>query len=229
MNAAATFLDSFAWMLLLASCASSAKPKAALPLDFAAWCLQSKLECVSPTEVSEAKASEVKVQKFAAQLGGGLTVKLHRGITIRGDTSYSTTSYYELRDSKGSSLVKFPSRLPSDGFKGDFRLWSSPDASLILVYEWIVTGVDSHEMYFVFQKQESWWSARGIKIPMFPGSFGEKFADDPNHGAGNTGPYGPDVIGVAGRSLIIIPRRGIHRRVRAEDMESDHPFPFIVG
>lgn len=216
-------------MLLLASCASPAKPKAARPLDFETWCLQSKLEYVSPTEVSEAKTSEVKVQKFAAQLGGGLSVRVQRGIKIKSESSFSTTSYYELRDANGSSLAKFPSRISPPGFEGNFRIWSSADSSLILGYEWIETGVDSHEMYFVFYKEEARWIARGIKIPLFPGSFSEKFADDPNHGAGDTGPYGPDVIGVAGRLLIIIPRHGIHRRVRAEDLESDHPFPFIVG
>ena len=162
-------------MLLLASCAAPAKPKAAQPLDFETWCLQSKLEYVSPTEVSEAKASEVKVQKFAAQLGGGLSVRVQRGIKIKSESSFSTTSYYELRDANGSSLAKFPSRISPPGFEGNFRIWSSADSSLILGYEWIETGVDSHEMYFVFYKEEDRWIARGIKIPLFPGSFSEKF------------------------------------------------------
>ncbi|WP_395749712.1 hypothetical protein [Prosthecobacter sp.] len=216
-------------MLLLSSCASDTKPKATQRLDFETWCLQSKLEYVSPPELSAAKASEVPVQKLAAQLGGGLTVKLQCGIKIKSESSFSTTSYYELRDAKGSSLAKFPSRISPPGFEGNFRLWSSPDSSLILIYEWIVTGVDSHEMYFVFHKEESWWSARGVKIPLFPGSGNAPSLDDPNERPGNTGPYGPHVLGVSGRSLIIIPKYGKHRRARFEDMEAAHPFPFIVG
>ncbi len=229
MKTRATCLAAFACMLLLASCAANPKQKIAQGPDFETWCLQSKLEAVSMVEEMEAKASEVAVHKLTAQLSGGLNVRVQRGIKIKDGSAYSTTSFYELRDAKGSSLVKFPSRISPPGFEGNFRIWCSADSSLILIYEWIETGVDSHEMYFVFHKEEDWWSARGIQIPLFPGSFSEKFADDPNHGAGNTGPYGPDVLGVAGRSLIIIPKRRMHRRARFEDLEAAHPFPFIVG
>ena len=216
-------------MLLLDSCASHTKLKVAQGPDFETWCVQSKLATIGVAEEIEAKASEMAVHKLSAQLGGGLNVRVQRGINIKDGSAFSTTSFYELQDSKGSSVLKFPSLMASPGFEGNFRVWSSSDSSLILVYEWIVTGVDSHEMYFVFRKDEDRWSAQGVEIPLFRGLRSDQFLDDPNQGAGNTGPYGPHVLGVAGRTLIIIPKRGNYRRVRVEELEAAHPFPFIVG
>lgn len=216
-------------MALLASCASDARLKVPQALGFEDWCLQSSLEPTSMDEEKEAKASEVTVRNLSAQIGGGLNVRVRQGIKIKVGSAYSTTSLYELQDSKGNSLAQFPSRMSSPDFEGNFRLWSSADSSVILVYEWIVTGVDSHEMYFVFHKGEDQWRVRGVEIPLFPGSRREQLMSDPNLGAGNTGPYGPYVLGVAGSSLIIIPRHGFYRSVRVEDLAAAHPFPFIVG
>ncbi|MHB1081386.1 MAG: hypothetical protein ACYC67_18465 [Prosthecobacter sp.] len=229
MKTTATFLASFAWMLLLVSCASDTNKVIAKAPDFESWCVQFKLETASIEDEAEAKASERKVHKLGAQLGAGLSVQVQPGLKIKADSSYSTTSFYELRDSKGSALVKFPSRFSSDGFDGDFRVWVSDDRSLILIYEWIETGVDSHEMYFVFHKEEDSWSARGVDIPIFRGGFAGSVIDDFRNRPGYTGPYGPHVLGIAGHGVILTPKHGAKCRARVEDLKADHPFPFIVG
>lgn len=229
MKTIAAFLASFAWMLVLGACASAQKKEAVQGPDFENWCVQSKLGEVSSEQVAEAKASEVEVHKLSARLEDGLNVKVQLGVKIKADSSYSTTSFYELQDSKSGSLVKFPSRLSSDGFDGNFRVWVSDDRSLILIYEWIETGVDSHEMYFVFQKEEGWWSARGVEIPIFRVNSAGPVMDDFSNRPGYTGPYGPYVLGIAGREIILIPSRASNRRARVDDLKLDHPFPFIVG
>lgn len=223
------FLASCVGVAQLVSCAAGKRQTAVQGSDFETWCAQSRLERADVKGEAEAKASEVKVTKLRAQLGEGLSVNILLGTKIKDGSAYSTTSFYELQDSKGNSMVRFPSRLSLHGFEGNYRLWASADRSLIPIYEWIETGVDSHEMHFVFQKDEGRWSARSIKIPKFRGSFPGAETNDPRDAPGSTGPYGPDVMGVAGHSLIVIPRRGVCRRAQAEDLELDHPFPFIVG
>ncbi len=235
----------FCCLLLLDACSAPKKHAEKTEPTFEEWVQQTKLESASEDEVTKAKQSEIKVSKRQAQLDDNLIVGVHVGTSIGGGSNpYSTTSYYELRGSKGISLVRFPSRFASNGFDGGFRVWANSDRSMILVYEWMGTGVDVHEFHFVFIHEDHGWTAHGVAIPKWtapssvptiPTPHGDEATSmplvptDPEYRPGFIGPYGPDAIGISDGFLIVVPKRGRHYRVRAEDLESMHPFPFIVG
>jgi hypothetical protein len=215
-------------LLLLDACSSPRKHAGKFEPTFEEWVQQTKLEPASEDEVTKAKQSEVKVSKRQAQMDANLIVGVHVGTSIGGGSNpYSTTSYYELRNSTGISLERFPSRFASNGFDGGFRVWANSERSMILVYEWMGTGVDVHEFHFVFIREDQGWTAHGVVIPKWAAP--SPVPTDPEYRPGFIGPYGPDTIGISDGFLIVVPKRGTTYRVRAKDLESMHPFPFIVG
>lgn len=224
MNALARMLGVTVLLILAGSCSTGKKSHKTEEIDFPWWCLSHGVEPASEEDVALATASEIKQDNMVLSLGGGIELAMRRGKTIGDNHSCSTSSYYSLKQA-GKTVATFPSRFSTDGFDGAFRVWASADRSIILVYEWIGTGVDVHEQHLVFSKEGENWAVQGLELPTIkiPAS------DNSNNRPGFIGPYGPHVLGLSGNTIIILPCKGFPARAKIQNLERAFPFPFVVG
>ncbi|HBJ83412.1 MAG TPA: hypothetical protein DDZ88_05960 [Verrucomicrobiales bacterium] len=197
------------------------------------WVQQNRLSEATETEVETAKSSEVTWINGRADLGSGLSLKLHRG-EILGTGQLSTTSHYSLNDSKGRSLVKLPSRLSNQDTnpeQNETKIWASQDQELFLVYESRRDATGDREFHGVIYKSlDGRWEARGVVLPRWNDT-SEAVRQAKRDGVPGNPVFheGPFSVGVINGAIILLPVNGKFFSVKPDDLKSFHPFPFDIG
>lgn len=216
----------------LFGCATSKTRKTTGP-DLESWAHQNRLSEVTESDVMTAKASEVPWRNNHADLGSGLSLKLHRG-EILGTGQLSTTSHYSLNDSKGRSLAKMPSRLSHQDMNpenSETKVWASQDHELFLVYESRSDPTGDREFHGVIYKTLNGdWAARGVVVPCWDDGYqAVRTAQQKGIPWDPVFHVGPFSVGVINGAIVLLPVNGTFFSVKPDDLKSSHPFPFSIG
>lgn len=217
---------------LFNGCATNQSQKSKAP-NLSSWIQQNRLSEATETEVETAKSSEVPWINGRADLGSGLSLKLHRG-EILGTGQLSTTSHYSLNDSKGRSLVKLPSRLSNQDTNPEYnetKVWASQDHKLFLVYESRSDATGDREFHgIIYKNQDEMWEARGVLLPNWNDRSEELRMAKENHVPLNPIFHdGTFSNGVTNDAVILLPVKGRFFKVKPDDLKTFHPFPFDIG
>jgi len=178
---------------------------------------------VSDDEVTAAKRTEVKfVGKAAGIWDGRLRLIFHLGSLKTHDHEYTTTSYYELIDTRsGKPLVRVESRLSTqwnDQERGQ-KAWFSPDGHIGLICEDLSDGdeVQVVSALLVYDPEDSSWTVRYLWLPKFEGL---PYRED-----------GPVPAGLLGDMIVFDPLApgSYHKMKLSEVPVGTKPLPFTTG
>jgi len=217
---------------LLLGCATS-KSRKVSGGDLDSWIQQNRLSEVSEADVMTAKSSEVPWMKDHADLGSGMSLKLHRG-EILGTGDLSTTSHYSLNNSNGRSLAKLPSRLSNQDSSPEdceTKVWASQDHELFLVYESRRDSTGDREFHAVIYKtSQGFWAANGVELPRWVDNSEAVRKAKQDGVLGNPVFHdGPFAVGVINGAVVLLPVNGTYLSVNPDHLKSSHPFPFSIG
>lgn len=171
--------------------------------------------------------------KDHADLGSGMSLKLHRG-DILGTGQLSTTSHYSLKDSNGRTLVKLPSRLSRQDENPEYsetKVWASQDHQLFLVYESRSDATGDREFHAVIYKtSQGFWAANGVEVPRWvDNSEAVRKAKEDGVPINPVFHEGPFAVGVINGAVVLLPVNGTYFSVNPDHLKSSHPFPFSIG
>ena len=196
--------------------------------DKAKWMAQNHLLPATDDEIKMAKSTEVRlVDHNADSPDGRVRVSFHMG-TLRTHgsmelgRSYTTTSYYQLVDTRsGKSLARVESKLSKqwDRERQDQKVWYSPDGQTALIFESLTDGDLCVGVYALlsFHSDGSSWTLKYLAPPRFGGL-----------------PYRdtcPIPAGLLGDMIVLDAwATGYFQKMRISDIPAcPAPLPFTVG
>jgi len=200
----------------------------------AEWITTNKILPASEADITQAKSTEVPLVNHKADSPyGPVRVVFHLGVVRRHKSEecvrYTTTSYYQLIDTRsGKMLARVDSKLPngiSADIKEDQNVYFSPDGLTALIYE--TQTDDGGKMgttyaLMSFHPDDSSWSLKYLDPPFFPGQW---YDTDPSWFEADP------PAGLLGDKIVLkaLSPNQFHK-IKISDVPLGHPpFPFTIN